>query len=375
MTTTKFNRIFGLDFLRALAISLVLISHLTFLIFPKEENLFITAIRILGAIGVDLFFVLSGYLIGGILLKQLKLNKTSSKDLLMFWKRRWLRTLPNYFLVLFLNIFIFILLGKQLPINWMLYIPFLQNFTSPHPDFFTEAWSLSIEEYAYLIVPLLLYFSFKVFKKVNKQKLFLYTTLVVIIILTYLKINYYLNTTIVSYHDWSISFRKVVIYRIDNIYIGFLLVYLMSVYKGFCYSYKKKLFLLGILSFLGIHIIIFSYQLTPEMNPFFYVFVYLQLVLLSIAFAFPYFSTLHYKGLFFKPIQFLSIHSYAIYLVNYSVVLLTLKELFNFENMLFFQKGSITILFLLITLLLSKLIYHFFELPILKYRDRVFSRN
>ena len=375
MSTTKFNRIFGLDFLRALAISLVLISHLTFLIFPKEENLFITAIRILGAIGVDLFFVLSGYLIGGILIKQLKLNKTSSKDLFIFWKRRWLRTLPNYFLVLFINVFIFIILGKKLPINWALYIPFLQNFTSAHPNFFTEAWSLSIEEYAYLIVPLLLFSSFKIFKKNNKEKLFLNTTLVVIIFLTFLKFNYYLNTTIVSYHDWSSSFRKVVIYRIDSIYIGFLLVYLMSIYEQFCNSYKMYLLLLGILSFLGIHVIIFSYQLTPEMNPFFYVFVYLQVVLLSIALVLPYFSTLHYKGLFFKPIQFLSVHSYAIYLVNYSLVLLVLQELFNFEDMSIFQIGVIAIFFLLITLLLSKLIYHFFELPILKYRDRVFRRN
>ena len=375
MTTSKFNRIFGLDFLRALAISLVLLSHLTFLIFPKEENLFITAIRILGAIGVDLFFVLSGYLIGGILLKQIKLNKTSSKDLFRFLKRRWFRTLPNYFLVLFLNVFIFIILEKKLPINWMLYIPFLQNFTSPHPNFFTESWSLSIEEYAYLIVPLLLFFSFKLFKKGNKAKLFLYTTLIVIFMLIYLKLNYYFNTTIVSYHDWSSSFRKVVIYRMDSIYIGFLLVYLMSVYKEFCFLYKKFLMGLGILGFLGIHVIIFSYQLTPKMNPFFYVFIYLQFVLLSISFLFPYFSTLHYKGLFFKPIQFLSIHSYAIYLVNYSVVLLALQDLFNFKDLSIFQKGGIAILFLLITLLLSRLIYQFYELPILKYRDRVYSRN
>ncbi|SNR32956.1 Peptidoglycan/LPS O-acetylase OafA/YrhL, contains acyltransferase and SGNH-hydrolase domains [Lutibacter agarilyticus] len=375
MVSTKFNRIFGLDFLRALAISLVLVSHLTFLIFPNEVNLFITAVRILGAIGVDLFFVLSGYLIGGILLKQLKLNKTSSKDLIIFWKRRWLRTLPNYFLVLFLNVFIFIILGKQLPENWALYIPFLQNFIAPHPNFFTEAWSLSIEEYAYLVVPSLLFYSFKLFNKGNKQKLFLYTTLIVVVLLTFIKINYYLNTTIVSYHSWSISFRKVVIYRVDSIYIGFLLAYAISVYKQFFNSYKKHLLFFGILGFFGIHLIIFSYQLTPEINPFFYVFVYIQAVLISIALVFPYFITLNYTGVCFKPIQFLSIHSYAIYLVNYSIVLLILQEFFNFEDMSLSQKGGMALLFLTITLLISKLIYHFFELPILKYRDRVFSRN
>jgi len=375
MPITQLNRIFGLDFLRALAIFLVVLSHVTFLVFPQEDNLVITAIRIFGAVGVDLFFVLSGYLIGGILLKQIKLNKTSSKDVLTFWKRRWLRTLPNYYLVLMLNIVIFITLGKQLPNHWGLYIPFLQNFSYPHPNFFTEAWSLSIEEYAYLLLPLLLFISFKLFKGLNKQKIFLYTTVFVIFALVLLKYQYYLNTAIHSYSDWSASFRKVVIYRIDSIYIGFLLVYLMSAYQQFCNSYKKHLLFLGLFSFMLIHLLMFRYQLSPEKNLFFYVFVYLQVVVVSMALVFPYFSTLKYTGLFFKPIQFLSVHSYAIYLVNYSIVLLSVQQLFVIEGMSFFQKTGMALLFLGITLLLSVLIYRFFELPILKYRDRKFRRN
>ncbi len=66
---SELKRNFGLDLLRAIAISLVLISHCTYLLFPENESLLITFVRTLGAIGVDLFFVLSGYLIGGILLK------------------------------------------------------------------------------------------------------------------------------------------------------------------------------------------------------------------------------------------------------------------------------------------------------------------
>ena len=375
MPITQFNRIFGLDFLRALAIFLVVLSHVTFLVFPQEDNLVITAIRIFGAIGVDLFFVLSGYLIGGILLKQIKLNKTSSKDVLTFWKRRWLRTLPNYYLVFMLNLLIFITLGNQLPNQWGLYLPFLQNFSSPHPNFFTEAWSLSIEEYAYLLLPLLIFVSFKLFKGLNKQKIFFYTTVFVIFALALLKYQYYFNTAIHSYSDWSASFRKVVIYRIDSIYIGFLIVYLINAYQQFCNSYKKHLLFLGLFSFMLIHLLMFGYQLSPEKNPLFYVFVYLQVVVVSMALVFPYFSTLKYTGLFFKPIQFLSVHSYAIYLVNYSIVLLSVQQLFVIEGMSFFQKIGIALLFLGITLLLSVVIYRFYELPILKYRDRKFRRN
>jgi len=375
MSTNQFNRIFGFDFLRALAIFLVVVSHITFLVFPEEENLIITAIRILGAIGVDLFFVLSGYLIGGILLKQVHLNKINFKDLLLFWKRRWLRTLPNYYLVLILNVVIFIILGKQLPDQLGFYFLFLQNFSSPHPDFFTEAWSLSIEEYAYLFLPMLLFLSFTFFKRVDKQKLFIIMTIIVICFLTLFKLEYYVNSQINSYYDWSSSFRKVVIYRIDSIYMGFVLVYIMNIYKKFCSTYKKLLLYSGVFIFAFIHFVMFTYDLTPESNPFFYVFVYLQVVLCSIVFVFPYFSTLNYSGFFFKPIQFLSIHSYSIYLVNYSLVLLSLQGFISVENMSFFEKTGITVLFLGITLLLSTIIYRFFELPILKYRDRKYIRN
>jgi peptidoglycan/LPS O-acetylase OafA/YrhL len=375
MSTIHFKRIFGFDFLRALAIFLVVLSHLTFLVFPKEENLIITAIRILGTLGVDLFFVLSGYLIGGILLKQIKLNNTSLKDLITFWKRRWLRTLPNYYLVLFINIGIFIILGKHLPNHWGLYIPFLQNFSYPNPDFFTESWSLSIEEYAYLLLPLLLFLCFKLLNKMNKQKIFLYTSILVIGIIALLKLKYYLSTNIYSYHDWSSSFRKVVIYRIDSIYIGFVLVYVMNTYQQFCFKYKKHLLFLGIFGVILIHLLMYGYQLVPETNPFFYVFVYLYAVSISIALVFPYFSKLNYSGLFFKPIQFLSVHSYAIYLVNYSIVLLLLQDFFDIYYMSFIQKIGIALLFLGITLLFSRLIYQFFELPILEYRDRKFTRK
>ena len=152
-----FSRLLGLDFLRAIAISLVLISHCTFLLFPDTTTQFIDLIRIMGAIGVDLFFVLSGYLIGGILIKFWDEDIPKWTTLFKFWKRRWLRTLPNYFLILILNVLIAFIIGLSLPKSVLLYTLFLQNFVVDHPDFFTEAWSLSVEEFAYLLLPFILF--------------------------------------------------------------------------------------------------------------------------------------------------------------------------------------------------------------------------
>ncbi|WP_372769751.1 acyltransferase family protein [Lutibacter sp.] len=375
MSSTRINRVFGLDLIRSIAIGLVVMSHATLLAFPNSKNPIFTGIRILGAIGVDLFFVLSGFLIGGILLRHIELQKTSADDLYGFWKRRWFRTLPNYFLVLFLNVLIFLFLGNNLPKSILLYIPFLQNFSTSHPDFFTEAWSLSIEEYAYLLLPFLLFFSFKFFKNSNKEKLFLWITLVSIFCLTFLKVLYYFSAEINSYNDWSTSFRKVVIYRIDAVYIGFLAVYIVRKYSKIMEKFKLHLLFTGLLIFILIHVLVYSFNLVPQSSLGFYVFIYLQTIIFSLALLFPYFSALNYSGVFFKPIKFISVNSYSIYLVNYSIVLLGMQEIFDVFNKSILQKIGLILLFLSVSIIFSNIIYRYFELPILKYRDRKYKRG
>jgi len=109
------NRIFGLDVIRALAILLVLCSHSTLLLFPNQKHILLTVIQFFGTVGVDLFFVLSGFLIGTIILKQVHKGQTKFKDFCYFWVRRWFRTLPNYFLILLINIaLLFVLKGEVL---------------------------------------------------------------------------------------------------------------------------------------------------------------------------------------------------------------------------------------------------------------------
>lgn len=373
MNSELANRVFGLDFLRSIAIGLVVMSHATLLAFPNSISPFFTAIKILGAVGVDLFFVLSGFLIGGILLKYIALNNTNTKDLFRFWKLRWFRTLPNYILMLFINVLIFLFLGKDLPKTIGLYIPFLQNFSTPHPEFFTEAWSLSIEEYAYLFLPFFLFMSFKLLKNSNKEKLFLWVTLLSVLGLTCLKVLYYFTAEINSLHDWSTTFRKVVIYRVDSIYVGFLVVYFVRKYDEITEKFKWHLLILGIFIFILIHSIIYFFNIMPKTNLGFYVFVYLQTVILSLAFLFPYFSQLNYSGLFSNFIKFISVNSYSIYLVNYSVVLLGMQEIFDVSAASIFQKMGLIFLFLSITMIFSTIIYHYFELPILKYRDKKYK--
>ena len=119
------NRVFGLDLLRFIAIIMVLIGH-SLIFVPQEYK-----VKVYGFLldGVSIFFVLSGFLIGGILIKQLEKSKPNYAGLLEFWKRRWLRTLPAYLVVLlFLLIYTAIVLPNNLPSDWYKFFFFLQNF-------------------------------------------------------------------------------------------------------------------------------------------------------------------------------------------------------------------------------------------------------
>lgn len=361
--------------LRAIAIILVLFSHSTLLLFPNQKHIIITSIQFLGTIGVDLFFVLSGYLIGGLILKQLKNVNIKFKDFQYFWIRRWFRTLPNYFLILVLNILIVFLFKNEFIKGLGSYFVFLQNFTKPHPDFFTEAWSLSIEEYSYIIGPVLLYILITLFSKKNKINLFLFVTLLVIVLAHFLRLHFHFSNTLDSMHSWSSKLRKVVIYRLDAIYYGFLAIYLVSKYQVKVLELKKILFSIGILVFLGIHASIFIYDLQPENASFFYNMLYLPLVSVSLLLLFPVFVNWK-QGHFLKNIiTKISILSYGLYLVNYSLVLLTLQYFFDVQIMSMSQKGILLISFWLISFVLSYILYNYYEKPITDLRDSEFIKK
>ena len=117
------KRIYGLDLVRAVAICLVLLSHGRYLIQPHIE--WASNLRVFGFIGVELFFVLSGFLISNILIRD-RFYLSSLNYKRQFIQRRWLRTLPNYFLFLLVNIAIYYLVLNS-PVNWSSYFLFLQN--------------------------------------------------------------------------------------------------------------------------------------------------------------------------------------------------------------------------------------------------------
>jgi len=143
-------RIQNLDLLRASAILLVVIYHSVQMDFTGYS---INVYTKVGQYGVDLFFVLSGYLIGGLYWNELK--KTGHVKKNRFILRRILRTIPPYLIALaFSYLAVMFARGEKFDFGFIL---FLQNYYTEIP-YFLVSWSLCIEEHFYLILPFVLLF-------------------------------------------------------------------------------------------------------------------------------------------------------------------------------------------------------------------------
>ena len=143
----------GLDLLRALAIIVVVIYHAALFGFklPGRVDRF-------GWIGVDLFLVLSGYLIGGQLLAPLA--RDQRMNLGRFFDRRVLRIMPAYFVVLA----IYFLLPSWREYSEMSqplwkFLLSIQNIGLHGGTAFSHAWSLAVEDQFYLALPFILIFA------------------------------------------------------------------------------------------------------------------------------------------------------------------------------------------------------------------------
>ena len=166
-------RIPALDGLRGIAILLVLLRHAIFGVTSVQGieahsrfASFVIACGQLSWSGVDLFFVLSGFLIGGILLDA----RSSPRFFQTFYIRRAYRILPLYFLVIGLSLLPHLLAQfsaaraahtTPLPLPWWSYATFTQNFWMAYLGVFGPSgmgitWSLAIEEQFYLSIPLLI---------------------------------------------------------------------------------------------------------------------------------------------------------------------------------------------------------------------------
>ncbi len=361
------ERIFGLDVVRATAIILVVIHHgFEILAFPFP----------LLPDGVDVFFVLSGFLIGRILIRMMiREYRLSLQAIKIFLLRRWLRTLPAMWFALAVNFGItFFFNYRSMPARivarkvlledrlWE-YVFFLQNLTdSLQRSFFPESWSLSVEEWFYLVFPILLFLLQHA--KLNKRLTLLSAIFVMIIMPCFAK--FYFSD--IHARGCCMLTRMIVVMRLDSIGFGVLLAYVASFSPTIWKRWRRSRFLLiaGSASFYITFWIVCNRGLYLNSitltNMLFF-----PLSSVCVMIALPGMTTCNIKpGLVKKAVTFISKISYSMYLVNYSIVVQLIKATIG-------TGPTPYVLYWVTTIIISVLMYHCIEKPFLTIRDKYFK--
>lgn len=338
-------RIFGLDLVRAIAITLVVFSHIDLFSFLNNYNPYITLF--LGFIGVQLFFVLSGFLIGTIHIKDYELNKEyNSKVIWKFWKRRWFRTLPNYYLMLLIYFLVFRYFDVE-------YLFFFQAMRHEIPEVFNVSWSLTIEEWSYILFPIILIGLSKLIK--NKRLALLLACLLIILFSTSIRFAHLYP----SYNNWDIIFRKSTLFQLDSIFYG-VIGAIIAYYQPRLWSKSKYPTIIGLIilalctkSFFDNMPVMSDFMKTLYFSVF-------NLGILLVLSGFSSWNKTQTKG-YPRLVLWISLLSYSIYLNHTLIVYLV--SLGGFSLVIK------TILELFLILLISHFQYFYFEKPITGLRE------
>ena len=156
MQTSTRTRIRELDVLRGIAVLLVLFSHLAGRIPLSAATAPLWALHNAGWAGVDLFFVLSGFLVSGLIFQE-HLN-TGGFRIRRFFLRRGLKIYPAFYVFLLLTGLLvpsWADFAHPAPRVWFSEIFFVQNYGH---RMWQHTWSLAVEEHFYLLIALVMFF-------------------------------------------------------------------------------------------------------------------------------------------------------------------------------------------------------------------------
>ncbi|MBL1280575.1 MAG: acyltransferase [Fluviicola sp.] len=307
-----------------------------------------------GSIGVDLFFVISGLLVGGILTDKL-FNRKPIKYF-RFLLQRGFKIWPSYYVFIVIGTLIAVLFYAEeysdqiIPFSDMKrYLLFYQNYTGePFHWSFDHVWSLCVEEHFYILLPLL----FITIKLIDKKNKILIPALLFVILLGFV-FKYYMLYYTVGKDTYSATHN-----RIDALAWGVLLNVLLKVYGG-KFKNSKRLIHLFFLGLIGTTMCIwFDFNL----NSVFYSKVVYHSIL-------PLFFVLMILGTYYinmskiRPVRVLGYYSYNWYLWHPIIVVLVSQQ---------FGSGWLALSFyLLLSFTIGVVFTLLIEEPFLKIRKRM----
>lgn len=361
MSNNKAKYLPSIDSLRALAVLAVIIYHIDVNYLPG------------GFLGVDLFFVLSGYLISSLIIKEYK--KTGTLNLYNFYMRRARRLLPAvYFMItvclVFMVLFNGVLLRKShldavfgyiYSSNWWYIfhkLNYFDSFGAQSP--FKHLWSLAIEEQFYMLFPLI-FLIFNRRKKeegkgpsLNKNFLYIVLGLILISLITHILLFDINNINRIYFGTDTRAF---------SLLVGVVGALLYPMDKLSNPTNSKENLAYSVVSIISISILITIMFYTTEYNTWLYRggFLLVAVLGLIIIISSGKQHTFISKALSFKPIVFIGKISYSLYLWHFPIIVLTtpVSEIGN-PNLFYVT------LRIILTFIVATLSYLVVETPIRK---------
>jgi len=349
-----------LDLLRFIGVALVMVSHLPTFGGNSIARLIFIRIQAGGWIGVDLFFVLSGYLVSGLIIKEYQRYETF--DVKRFLIRRGFKIYPVYY----------ILIIYQFGYNYLNHVS-QSKFAFFHEAIFvanyfkannSHLWSVSVEEHFYLFLSILFYFLIR-FRKVNLSSIAL-TYVILLLIGFCFRLSYF-----ITYEHWNFMRDYCASHiRFDALFFGVLLSYVANYRKDILDKVltdeHRKIYIGLALAFLTTNFISREQHrwisvVNLSVNPLCFGYLLIQLI--------------HYENpKFLKaivPFSYIGMYSYSIYLFHIHFLQLTFS-IFDPESFLFY------LFYAVVAIIGGIIISKSVEYPFIYYREKYFpsmSRN
>lgn len=305
-------RLQSLDYLRGIAIILVLLRH---------KYLYDFTIK-LGWIGVDLFFVLSGFLVSGLLYMEYK--KHNSFNAKLFLIRRGFKIYPIYYLSFLLYIPYIMYYGKYNTGYIISDLVFLQNYNYGWGYVYAASWSLAVEEHFYFMLCLVFFLVIKYFPSILKpinKKLNSYERVLIAFLVLCLTLRIVFNYYYPESHIKGFTMSHL---RMDSLLFGVLIAYWYHFKKEALEQlfFKNKL-ILGILAIIFLSFTPFIEPITSVfVKTIGFTFIYISFgIILLFALLEPKFQTfLSNKLSLSKLICKIGFSSYSIYVIHTLVI-------------------------------------------------------
>jgi peptidoglycan/LPS O-acetylase OafA/YrhL len=349
-------RSLSLDLIRASAISLVIFCH-AYPFWPHSKFFFRLA-YFAGIEGVEIFFVLSGFLVGGLLYENLQSDRRVGRWLLDFCVRRWMRTLPNYYLFLAVSVGLAYFASGIIP-EFRLHLFLVQNLLWEAPLHYIESWSLTVEELFYLVFPVTLLLWAK--SALPPTQSFIVACGTLLFSCSCIRLYATLDG---PERTFNMGMRLVALFRLDSLAIG-----AIAYMAWRNYAPRKSVTLIVALGLVTISAMALASLFGDLDKSVFWKVFWTPINSTGIAFAIIFLMKTNFIPDFLRPsITAISRWSYSMYLVNLPMTFV-IGLAFQATTSFPIQMSKI-VLFIVGTLIVSSLVYRNFELPMTSLREK-----